>query len=274
MADDDRERRERAALIDTKAPNPARVGDYLHGGRNNFEADRKIAQAMITVAPVVSTLLPAMRAFRKRVVRYLVREAGVRQFLDIGTGLETAGNTHDIAQAIDPRCGIVYVDRDPVVLAHARALMRSPAEGVIRCVDADVRDPAQIIAGARDYLDFGRPVAVLLMSTLAFMPDTAAIAGLVSALAAETVPGSYACIRHEASDLNPALAIAARRWNLYSLPQVTLRSAAEIASLVTGLDPVAPGLVPICEWRPEPGDPHFEDVVPVHGVVARRPAGR
>jgi hypothetical protein len=270
VADDDKERRERAALIDTKAPNPARVGDYLYGGRNNFEADRKIAQAMIAVAPVVSALVPAMRAFHRRIMGYLIREAGVRQFLHIGTGLETAGNTHEMAQSMDPRCRVVYVDTDPVVLAHARALMNSTAEGVIRCVDADVCDPAEIIAGARDYLDFGRPVAVLLMSTLAFMPDTAEVTGLVSSLAGQTVPGSYVAIRHQASDLNPALANAARRWNRQSSPQVTLRSADEIASLVDGLDLVAPGLVPVCEWRPEPGDPHFEDVVPVYGLVARR----
>ncbi len=271
MADDDKERRARAALIDTTAPNPARVGDYLFGGRNNFEADRKIAQAMIAVAPVVGALAPAMRAFHQRVVRYLVAEAGVRQFLDIGTGLETTGNTHDVAQSIDPRCRVVYVDSDPVVLAHARALMRSTAQGATRCVDGDVRDAEAILAGARETLDFGRPVAVMLLATLTFTPDTAAAGALVSALLAATVPGSYVALYHQASDLHPALPIAVRRWNRQASRRVTLRSADEIAGLIAGLDMVPPGLVPICEWRPEPADPRFEDVVPVHGVVARKP---
>lgn len=271
MADNDDERRARAALIDTSSPNPARVGDYLYGGRNNFEADRKIARAMLAVAPIVGLLASAMRAFHQRVVRYLVTEAGVRQFLDVGTGLETTGNTHDVAQSLDPRCRVVYVDSDPVVLAHARALMRSTAEGVTRCVDADVFDSGAILAGAGAFLDFSRPVAVLLMATLTFAPDTTAAASLVSALLAATVPGSYVAIYHQASDLNPALLVAARRWNQQASRPVTLRSAAEVASLVAGLDTVPPGLVPICEWRPEPGDPSFEDVVPVHGVVARRP---
>lgn len=271
MADNDDERRARAALIDTNAPNPARVGDYLYGGRDNFEADRKVARAMMTVAPVVGALQPAMRAFRQRVVRYLVAEAGVRQFLDIGIGLQmTTGSTHAVAQSIDPRCRIVYVDSDPVVLAHARALVRSTAEGAARCVDADIFDPAAIMAGARGTLDFARPVA-LLLATLAFTPDTAAAAAMVSSLLAAMVPSSYVAIHHQASDLHPALGLAVRRWNRQAARKVTLRSADEIASLVAGLDVVPPGLVPICEWRPEPGDPSFEDVVPVHGVVARRP---
>jgi hypothetical protein len=274
VADDNDERRARAALINTSAPNHARVGDYLYGGRNNFEADRKIAQAMMAVAPVVSALGPTMRAFRHRVVRHLVTEAGVRQFLDIGTGLEATGNTHGVAQSLDPRCRVVYVDSDPVVLAHARALMRSSAEGVTRCVDSDVFDSGAILAGARDFLDFSRPVAIMLMATLTFTPDTAAAATLVSALLAAAVPGSYVAIYHQASDLHPALLIAARRWNQQAARMVTLRSAAEVASLVAGLDMVPPGLVPICEWRPEPGDPSFEDVVPVYGVVARRPLRR
>lgn len=271
MADDNDERRARAALINTSAPNHARVGDYLYGGRNNFEADRKIAQAMIAMAPVVGALGPAMRAFRQRVVRYLVAEVGVRQFLDVGTGLEMGGNTHEVAQALDPRCRIVYADSDPVVLAHARALMTSTAEGVTCCVDADVRDSAAILEKARATLDFSRPVAVMLLATLTLIPDTGAAAALVSALLAATVPGSYVAIYHMASDLHPGLVVACRRWNRQAAAKVTLRSAGEIASLAAGLDIVPPGQVPICEWRPEPGDPGFEDIVPVYGVVARKP---
>jgi len=271
VADEDKERRARAALIDTAAPNPARVGDYLYGGRNNFEADRRVARAMVAVAPVVGAIAPAARAFHQRAVRFLVAEAGVRQFLDIGTGLQTVGNTHDVAQSLDPRCRVLYVDDDPVVLAHARALMGSTPEGLTRCLDADVHDPVQIIDGARDTLDFGRPVAVMLLATLAFIPDIEAAAALVSGVLAAAAPGSYVVVYHQASDLNPALQIAARRWNRQSSRQVTLRSADEIAGLVKGLDLVPPGLVPVCEWRPDPGDPQFEDVVPLHGLVARKP---
>jgi S-adenosyl methyltransferase len=269
--DDDKGRRARAALIDTTAPNPARVGDYLFGGRNNFAADRKIAQAMMAVAPVVGAIQPAMRAFRHRVVRYLITEAGVRQFLDIGTGLETAGHTHELAQSIDPRCRVVYVDSDPVVLAHGRALMQSSTEGAVYFVDADIRDSAGILAGARATLDFGRPVALLLLATLAFTPDTASAAAVVSSLLADMVPGSYVAIHHQASDLHPAMEVAVRRWNRQATRRLTLRSAKQVASLVDGLELIPPGLVPICEWRPQPGDPSFEDIVPVHGAVARRP---
>lgn len=267
----DEERRARASLIDTTVPNPARVGDYLYGGRNNFEADRKIARAMVAVAPVVSAIAPAARAFHQRVVRYLVAEAGVRQFLDIGTSLEAPGNTHDVAQSMDPSCRILYVDNDPVVLAHARALMKSTTEGVTSYLDTDVREPGLIIAGARDTIDFGQPVAVLLLATLAFVPATSEAAEIVSALMAATRPGSYLVLYHQASDLNPAISTAARRWNRQSSRPVTLRSKDEIAAMAAGLRLVPPGLVPVCDWRPEPGDPRFEDVVPVYGLVARKP---
>jgi hypothetical protein len=271
MADDDKARRARAALIDTTVPNPARVGDYLYGGRNNFEADRKIAEAMKAVAPVVAAIAPATRAFHQRAVRYLVAEVGVRQFLDIGTYLVVTGGTHEVAQAIDPSCRIVYVDDDPVVLAHSRALIRSAPEGVTRCLDAGVADVSEIIAGVWDTFDFGQPIAVLLPATLAFVPDIATAADIVSSLMSVTAPGSYVVLYQQASDLHPALPVAARRWNLKSARPVTLRSRADVASLVKGLDVVPPGVVPICEWRPDCGDPLFEDVVPVYGLVARKP---
>jgi hypothetical protein len=271
VADEGKERRERAALIDTTMPNPARVGDFLYGGRNNFEADRRVARAMVAVAPVVAAIAPAARAFHQRAVRFLVAEAGVRQFIDIGTGLATAGNTHDVAQSIDPCCRVLYVDDDPVVLSHARALIRSTPEGVTGCLEADLGDPAEIIDGARETIDFGRPVAVMLLATLAFIRDAGTAAALVSGVLAATPPGSYVVLYHQASDLHPALEIAARRWNRHSARQITLRSAAEIGGFAPGLDPVPPGLVPICEWRPDPDDPRFEDVVPLYGLVARKP---
>jgi S-adenosyl methyltransferase len=267
----DATRRAKVALINTTTPNGARVGDYLYGGPNNFEADRKAARTLIAAAPATTTIAPAARAFHQRVVRYLVSEAAVRQFLDIGTSLTVSGSTHEIAQDAVPESRIVYVDSDPMVLAHGRALMTSTAAGAIGFVDADIHDPDAIVADARATLDFGRPVAVMLLSTLAAISDNATAAAVVSSLAAAIPSGSYLALYHVASDLDPAMPLAAREWTKMTAQPVTLRSRTEIARLVADLDPVPPGLVPISEWRPAPTDPRFEDLVPVHGVVARKP---
>ena len=265
-------RRMRAELIDPTAANPARTADFLDGGRDNFEADRKAARSMMAAAPVVRVIVPAARAFHHRVVRYLVAEAGVRQFLDIGAGLAASGRTHQLAQSVDSRCRIVYVDVDPMVLSHARALTNSAPEGAVGYVDADIGNPGAIVAGAAATLDFGEPVAVMLLSTstLAFIADSAVAAASVSALAAAVPSGSYVGLYHQASDLDPALHAGIRRWNRMSAQPVTLRSRAEVALLVAGLAPVPPGLVPITEWRPEPDDPRYDRVVPVYGVLARK----
>jgi S-adenosyl methyltransferase len=263
----------RAELIDPAAANPARTADFLDGGRDNFAADRKAARLMMAAAPVVRVIVPAARAFHRRMVRHLVAEAGVRQFLDIGAGLATSGRTHQLAQSVDPRCRIVYVDVDPMVLSHARALTNSAPEGAVGYVDAHIGNPGAIVAGAAATLDFGEQVAVMLLSTstLAFIADTAAAAASVSALAAAIPSGSYVGLYHQASDLDPALRKGIRRWNKMSAQPITLRSRAEVALLVEGLAPVPPGLVPITEWRPEPDDPRYDRVVPVYGVLARKP---
>ena len=276
MADDgqdDSARRAKAARIDTTVPNAARVADYLNGGRNNFEADRKAAREIIASAPVIGIIPLAARAFRERVVRYLVAEAGVRQFLDVGTGLAASGNTYEIAHAIDPACRVVYVDSDPVVITHARALMRSATDEATGYVEADASDAHAILAGAARTLDFGQPVAILMMATatLAYIADTASAAAAVSALLGAVSSGSYVAFYHHASDLDPTLPAAMRRWNMRSPQQVTPRSRAEVASLVAGLDLVPPGIVPICQWRPADGDPSFEQIIPVYGLVARKP---
>ncbi len=273
MGDDwrqDATRRAKVALIDTTTPNAARVGDYLYGGPNNFEADRKAARTLIAAAPATSTIAPAARAFHQRVVRYLVAEAGITQFLDIGASLAVAGNTHEVAQTLVPECRIIYVDSDPMVLSHCRALITSTPSGAIGYVDAGIRDPAAIVADARTTLDFSL-AAILLLSTLAAIEDDAEAAEVMSALAAAVPAGSYIALYHVASDLDPAIPLAAQEWNKMSGQPTTLRSHAEIARLVAGLDLVPPGLVPIAEWRPSATDPRFEDVVPVHGVVARKP---
>ena len=163
----------KAARVDPSVPNVARVWNYLVGGRDNFEADRQAARQLIAVAPVMAQVAPASRAFLRRAVTYLAAEAGIRQFLDIGTGMPTAGNTHEVAQAVDPSCRIVYVDNDPVVLSHARARLRSSAEGATSYLDADARDTEAIIAGASATLDFGLPVGVIMIDILNFLEDAA-----------------------------------------------------------------------------------------------------
>jgi S-adenosyl methyltransferase len=271
----DSTRRAKAALIDTTVPNWARVGDALIGGRDNFEADRKAVRMLAAAAPYVSAIPAAARAFRQRAVRYLVTEAGIRQFLDVGASLAMSGNTHEVAQSLAPDCRVVYVDSDPMVLAHARAqlasLPRSRAPGgAAVALDANPRDPAAILAAAAETLDLGRPVAILLMATLSFVLDDAAAARILRSLAGAVPAGSHVALYHQASDLDPAMSVAAARWNAMSGRHVTLRSRAQLKGLLSGLDPVPPGIMPVTEWRPSPDDPRFERLVPVYGAVARK----
>jgi S-adenosyl methyltransferase len=269
----DSTRRAKAALIDSTVANPARVGDHMSGGRNNFEADRRAARAMVAASPIVTALVPAMRAFHQRVVRYLVAEAGIRQFLDIGTRLDMSGNTHEVAQSLAPECRIVYVASDPMVLSHARSLAMSTADGAVAAVGAAQDDPGAILACAGRTLDLGRPVAILLMATLAFVLDDAAAAEIMASLTGAVAVGSHVALHHQASDLGPEIVSVARRWNAMSDRRITLRSRGQLAGLLRGLDPVPPGLVPIDEWRPEPSGPHFGHAVPLYGVVARKRCG-
>jgi hypothetical protein len=275
MADDwgeDATRRAKAALITTTVPNAARVADFLYGGQSNFEADRKAARALAATAPSIVSIAPAVLAFQRRVLHFLVTDAGITQFLDIGMGLPLVGATHEVAQSLVPECRIVYVDNDPMVLSHARALLKSAPGGAVGYVDADVRDSAAIVAGARGTLELSRPTAVLLLFTLAYVQDDAEAAAVVSSLMAVMPSGSYVAIYHLASDLDPALGEAGREWNKMMPAQpITLRSRAEVGALAAGLNLVPPGLVPITEWRPDPGDPQFEHVVPLHAMVARKP---
>lgn len=272
MADDwgkDATRRAKALMIDHTVPNAARVINCLYGGQNHFDADRKVARAVAAAAPAVKALAPAGRAFRRRVLRFLIAEAGIRQFIDVGTGLPLVGHTHEVAQGIDPKCRIVYVDDDPMVISHARALLRSAPGGEVGYVDAGLHEPDAIIKGAQEILDFGQPVAVLLLFNLAYLADTAQAADVVSALAGATVPGSYIAIYHLASDLGPELDPAIRTWNsLLPRQPLTLRSGPDVAGLVAGFEPVPPGLVPISDWRPNPGKP--APPVSAHGIVARK----
>jgi hypothetical protein len=275
VADDwgeDATRRAKAALISTSVPSAARVVDYLNGGQNNFEADRRAARTLAATAPVTVAIAPAVRAFQQRVLRFLVTEAGIRQFLDIGTGLPLVGSTHEVAQSLVPECRITYVDNDPMVLSHARALLKSAPGGAVGYVDADVRDPGAIVDGAGSILDFSQPVAVMLLFTLAYVQDAAEAAAVVSSLAAAVPSGSYVALYHLASDVDSSMEEAARQWNKMMPSQaITLRSSAEITGLIAGLVPVPPGLAPVNQWRPSAADPRSEHGIPVHGLVARKP---
>ncbi len=257
------------AQIDTTVPNVARVWNYLVGGRDNFDADRRAARQLIAVAPVMGDVAHASRAFLRRVVRFLTGEAGIRQFLDIGTGIPTAGNTHEIAQSVAPECRIVYVDNDPVVLTHARALLRSSTEGVTSYIDADARDPGKIIAGAQDTLDFGQPIAIVMIDVLNFIEGTREVGTIIRTLLDAVPSGSYIALMQPAVDED--LLVAQRRWNQISPIPVWLRDRDEVASWLHDLELAEPGIVDVNEWRPADGDPEYPGGMPLYGAVARKP---
>jgi hypothetical protein len=260
----------RAELIDTAVPNPARVADFLSGGRNNFEADRRTAQTMLTIAPAIEAIVPFVLAFHQRAVRFLIHEAGIRQFLDVGTGLAGAETGRDLVHSVDPDCRVVHVDNDPMVLTHLRAFSTSASHGAFAALDAKLTDPAALLAGAAETLDFRRPAALLLPSSLPFIASTARAAAIVAELMAPFAAGSYLALCHVASDLDPALGAGVDYWNRISAQHFTLRSRAEVAGLTVGLDLVEPGLVPVNEWRPAPGEARAGRPVPVYAALARK----
>ena len=257
--------------IDPHVANTARAWNYMVGGKDNFEVDREAARQLFAVAPVLRVAAPASRAFLRRSVRYLASEAGIRQFLDIGTGLPTGGNTHEVAQAVAPECRVVYVDNDPVVLSHARALFSSAPGGVTSYIDADARDTGMIIAEAAATLDFRQPVAIMMVDLLNFIGDDATVRSMLSVLMGAVPSGSYLAIMHPASDLDPTLLEAERLWNTLAPQRVTLRTREAVTGFLTGLEPVEPGLVTVPEWRPDADEPAPELLIPLYAVVARKP---
>jgi hypothetical protein len=262
-----------SGLIDVTVPNAARAADFLNGGQTNFAADRKAAVALVESAPAIGAIPASARAFRRRVIRHLAADAGIRQFLDVGNGLVALGNTHVTAQAVDPTCRVVYVESDPMMFDRTRATITSAPGGLVACVEGDIADVNGMVSavGLPAILDPGQPIAVLLMSTLAHVPSAADAAKVVAALMDPAPSGSYLAMYHLASDLDPALEGAVKRWNAVATVPIVLRSEGEVAALVTGLDLVRPGLVPINEWRPEESDPPAGAPVPIYGLVARKP---
>ncbi len=256
------------ARFDPSMAHPARVYDYWLGGKDHFPADRRVAEQVIRERPQVVAGARANRAFLARAVRYLAAECGIRQFLDIGTGLPSAANTHQVAQAIAPAARVVYVDNDPLVLVHARALLTSTPQGMCDYIDADLRDPASILTQAGRTLDFAQPVAVLLLAVLHFIDNASDPAGIVAALAGGLAPGSFIAVSHLTADFAPEqVSAAATAYNATSPVPVTARTHAQITSLFGGLPLLPPGVMPVSEWRPGPGA--VPQPCDVHGGVAR-----
>jgi hypothetical protein len=238
-------------VIDTSVAHSARVHDYWLGGKDNFAADRAAGDAVMEAYPGIVMSVRANRAFLARVVRFLAAEAGIRQFLDIGTGIPAASNTHEVAQSVAPSCRVVYVDYDPVVLLHARALLTSSAAGAVDYLDADLRDPQTILESAARTLDFSRPVAVMLIAIMHLIVDADDPYRIVRRLVDAAPAGSYLALSQVASDIEAErMAEAAKRYNRLARETQRHRSHAEVARFFDGLDLVEPGLVPVQQWRP------------------------
>ena len=236
--------------IDTTKAHPARIYDYWLGGKDNFAADREAAELALKAYPDLAKAVQSNRAFLGRAVRLLTGE-GVRQFLDIGTGIPAADNTHEVAQQAAPDSRIVYVDNDPVVLLHAQALLKSTPGGACDYIHADLRDPDAILAKAARTIDFGRPVALMLLAVLQFILDEQDPYGLVSRLVAALPSGSYLVISHPTDDFNPNKGESMKVYNERSADQAVVRDKAATARFFDGLELLEPGVVPVARWRPD-----------------------
>jgi hypothetical protein len=262
-----------SSMLNTSVAHPARRYDYWLGGKDNFAADRASGDAIEQIFPTIRLAARENRRFLQRSVRYLVGK-GVRQFLDIGTGLPTAGNTHEIAQGLAKDSRIVYVDNDPLVLVHARALLTSHPHGQTAYIEADLGDPAAILADdtLKATLDLSRPVAVLLVAVLHFLPDDDVAHATVKTLVDAMAPASYLVVSHASNELLPSDTVAAfDTADDEHGGDVALRSLAQIATFFDGLDLVPPGVQIVSDWRPEPGiTPPRPEQVSVYGGAARK----
>ena len=262
----------RALDIDTTVASPARVWNYWVGGKDNFAADRESAERVIAAVPFMPLMARYSRRFLINAVHRLAADYGIRQFLDIGTGLPTADNTHEVAQRAAPEARIVYVDNDPIVLTHARALLTSSPEGKTDYIDADLRDVDAIVAGAAQTLDLSQPVAVLLISILHFIPDADSPYQIVTRLMDAMPSGSYLAIVHGANDIQAeTVAAGMELYNQASSTPLRLRNRAEVTRFFDGLEPVGPGMIPMAEWWP-PGqiEPSATDTLAGYNGIARK----
>ncbi|MFD5448943.1 SAM-dependent methyltransferase [Streptomyces sp. NPDC003470] len=265
----DHPRDEVRARLQTDRPHSARVWNYLLGGKDNYPVDSQVGDVILSTFPEFAAVARLQRKFLGRAVRFLVEEAGIRQFLDIGTGLPTADNTHELAQRIAPESRIVYVDNDPLVLTHAEALLTSSEEGACAYIDADVRDPDRILAEAARTLDFDRPIGLTMLGIMGQVADEERPGELVARLVAALPPGSYLALS-DGTNSNPALNTAVETYNGQSANTYHLRSPQEIAGYFAGLDLVEPGVVATASWRPD-GIPSTESTaeVAVSGVALK-----
>ena len=256
--------------FDTSVAHIARVYNYWLGGKDNFAADRAAGEQSIKAFPEIGLSARSNRAFLARAVRFLAGECEVRQFLDIGTGIPTANNTHEVAQAVAPAARVVYVDNDPVVLTHAQALLTSSPAGKTDYLYADLRDTGKILAGAARTLDFSRPVAVLLIAVMHFIPDADDPYGVVKQLLDAVPPGSYLVLSHGASDIQPeVVAEMMQRYNALSSASLTLRDRQQVTRFFDGLELVPPGVVPIAQWARESADAPPGGMAGYCGIAAK-----
>ena len=256
--------------FDTSVAHQARIYDYWLGGKDNFAADRKAAEEAAATYPGVVTGARANRQFLARAVHHLAADVGIRQFLDIGTGIPTVNNTHEVAQAAAPDSRVVYVDYDPVVLLHAHALLASNDQGLVEYVDADLRDTDTILEQASRILDFSRPVAIMLIAILHAIPDDDDPYQIVAKLMDAVPSGSYLIMSHVASDIDPEqIAGATARLNQVSRQHFTLRDHAQVLRFFDGLELLEPGVVRVEDWRASELESRYRSAV--WGGVGRKP---
>jgi S-adenosyl methyltransferase len=264
-------RSELPSKIEFDVPHSARIWNYWMGGKDNYEVDRAAGDAWFAVHPDVVTVATQSRQFLIRVVRFLAEDVGMRQFLDIGTGLPTMQNTHEVAQQIAPESKIVYVDNDPLVLAHARALLvNTTPEGVTTYVDADFHDPDLIISDARNVLNFTEPVAVMFMGVLGHVADFDELQSIVARVMAAVSSGSY-LVLWDTTDTDEAAREAAAKYAETGAVPYLLRSPEQIGRCFEGLEMMDPGLVSVTQWRPDTAEVGQTGPIGAYGAVARKP---
>ncbi|MBO3745458.1 SAM-dependent methyltransferase [Streptosporangiaceae bacterium NEAU-GS5] len=268
MADGHNPRADLASRIQPEVPHAARIWNYWMGGKDNFEADRAAGDAVAAVYPDIVTMAKQSRKFLIRAVRYLA-EAGVSQYLDIGTGLPTMQNTHEIAQSIIPSARVLYVDNDPLVLVHARALLvNTTPEGVTTYVEGDYHDPGQIIADARNVLDFTQPIAVMFMGVLGYVEDLSLVKSIVSQTL-EPLPSGSRLVMWDGTSTGDAVSEGADKLAESGAVPYYLRTLDQLAECFEGLEMVEPGLAPISTWHLDPGE--RAEHIDAHGGIGRKP---
>jgi hypothetical protein len=260
------------ARIDTSRPHTARIWNYWMGGKDNYIVDREAGDQIRKLHPGIGDYALADRLFLGRSVNYLAGEVGIRQFLDIGTGLPSADNTHEVAQRVAPESRIVYVDNDPLVLVHARALLTSTPEGRTDYLDADLRDVDAVLERARETLDFSQPIALMLLGVVIFVGDDEESYGIVHRLMGALPAGSHLVLSHTiTSPSMPDVDAAVAFWNENGTPKLTQRTPDQLVRYFDGLELLEPGVVSCSRWRPETADDDLPDEVAMYGAVGRKP---